>query len=135
MLSYRLINCDYRVRKDLQVARSFLPKRAHHDKQNEGYCRKLRRFSHCICAKIDLEATIGIEDIGSLMTFGCACFAAYDSACGRTLSAIAFGIGVFMPESKTQSLNAKSSTECEIVAARGSLPKVARIHIFLEAQG
>ena len=69
------------------------------------------------------------------MTFVDASFAVHDNMRGHTGLVLTFRIGVFMSESKTQYLNTKISTECELVLARSSLPKALRIHLFLYAQG
>ena len=80
---------------------SFLSKRPHPEKCNEGEYNKLHRVDYYMHATMNLGAIIVIEDIGTLMTFVDASLAAHDNMRGHTELAIMFGIGAFMSESKT----------------------------------
>ena len=132
-LVFRLMHSACRGRKDLRTAISFLSKRPNFC--NEGdYC-KLRRLMHYMHATLDLEAIIGIKDIGVMTTFIDAAFAVHDNKRSHTGAATTFGIGVFASDSKMQRLNTTSSTESELVALGEYLPRVVFIHLFMEAQG
>ena len=84
----------------MQTETSFLSKRPHPDKFNKGDHNKLLRVVHCIYATIELEAIIGIDEIGNVTAFVDASLAVHCSMRGHTVLALTFGIGVFMSESK-----------------------------------
>lgn len=108
-LECRLIWYICRGQKDLQTTIQFLSKR--NFSCNEHDYRQLRRLVHCIHSVIDLEAFIGIEDIGKLVKFidaSCAVHANMRSNFGGSMT---FGMHCFSSMSKIHSLNTKSSAD------------------------
>jgi len=121
-LVYHLIYCAIRGQRDLPTALSFLSK--HLKFCNEGdYC-KLWRLVYYIYVTINLEAEIGINDTGKLITFVDASFGVHSNIQSYMCSATTFGIRVFVSDSKMQKLNITSSTDAEIIATSGYILKV-----------
>ena len=110
--------------KGLVRSETFFSKRTHPNKFHKSDCSKTCRVAQHTHATMDLETTLGIEDIITLITFVEASFAAHDNM--RVNAGVAITIGAFMSESKTQSLRTKKITDCELVGVGDSITRLAR---------
>ena len=63
-----------------------------------------------------------------------ASFAVHMDSKGHTGGGMLLGYGVILPKSTKQKLNAKSSTECELIDASDYLPNMIWARMFYDAQ-
>ena len=96
---------------------------------------KLRRVLEYIKGTMDLEYTLGADSMTKLRTWVDASYAVHPDMKSHTGGIMSLGIGGFVPKSRKQKLNTKSSTEAELVGASDYLPNTMWAKNFLEAQG
>ncbi len=83
---------------------------------------------------MDLEYTIGADDLGKLRTWVDASYAVHPDMRSHTGGAMSFKRGAILCKSTKQKLNTKrSSTEAEFVGASDYLPNTIRVKMFLQA--
>ena len=129
----KLLYVSIRARGDLLLAISFLCTRVSKSTtQDQG---KLKRVLEYINGSMDLEYTLGADDLGKLRTWVDASFAVHPDMKSHTGGVISMGTGGIACKSSKQKLNTKSSTEAEVVGASDYLPNTVWMKMFLEAQG
>ena len=84
---------------------------------------------------IELRRTIGADSLNNLKAWADASYAVHENARGHTGGVISFGKGMVHHKSAKQRLNAKSSTETEVIGASDYFPWVLWCKRFLEKQG
>ncbi len=129
----KLLYVSIRARGDLLLAISFLCTRVSKSTtQDQG---KLKRVLEYINGSMDLEYTLGADNLGKLRTWVDASFAVHPDMKSHTGGVISMGTGGIACKSSKQKLNTKSSTEAEVVGASDYLPNTVWMKMFLEAQG
>ena len=132
-VSAKLLYVSLRARVDLLLPIAFLCTRvAKCTKEDQA---KLKRVLEYIHGSLDLEYTIGADDLGRFRTWVDASYAVHPDMRSHTGGAISFGRGGILCKSSKQKLNTKSSTEAEFVGASDYLPNTIWVKNFLEAQG
>jgi hypothetical protein len=104
----KLLYVSLRARTDLLLAISFLCTRVAKCTQ-EDQC-KLKRVLEYIKGSMDLEYTIGADNMGTLRTWVDASYAVHPDMKSHTGGVMSFGTGGFFCKSSKQKLNTKSST-------------------------
>ena len=130
----KLLYVAIRARLDFLLAISFLSTRTSKStvEDEEG---KLKRTLEYIKGAVDLEYTLGVDNLGGFRSWVGASYANHPEMCSHTGGIISFGTGGLLCESSKQKLNAKSSTEAEVVDASDYLPNTLWVQMFMEAQG
>ena len=129
----KLLYVSIRARADLLLAVSFLCTRV--SKSTKQDQQKLRRVLEYINGSMDVEYTIGADDMGKMRSWVDAAFAVHPDMKSHTGGVMSFGTGGIICKSTKQKLNTKSSTEAEFVGASDYLPNTLWVKMFLEAQG
>lgn len=129
----KLLYVSIRARMDLLLAIGFLCTRV--SKSTTQDRSKLRRVLEYINGTMDLEYTVGADDMGKIRTWVDASYAVHPDMRSHTGGVISFGTGGIVCKSSKQKLNTKSSTEAEFVGASDYLPNTIWVKMFLEAQG
>jgi hypothetical protein len=96
---------------------------------------KLKRLLEYVKGTLDLEYTVGADDITKLCMWVDVSYAVHPDMKSHTGGVMSLGIGGFSCKSSKQKLNTKSSTEAELVGASDYLPNTIWLKLFLEAQG
>ena len=78
---------------------------------------------------------MGCNDEGIIETWIDASYAVHEDMRGQTGGTISLGHGIISDKSTKQKLNAKSSTETEVIGLSEYLPYNIWMRIFLDAQG
>ena len=128
-----LLFISMRSRIDIQTAVSFLCTRVQHPDEDDW--KKLRRVLQYLRGTIDLELTLGADDLKKMQSWVDVSYAVHDDCKSHTGGAISWGVGVLMSKSRKQKLNTKSSTEGEIVGVSDYLPNMIWTKRFLQEQG
>ncbi|KAI2498512.1 Reverse transcriptase (RNA-dependent DNA polymerase) [Fragilaria crotonensis] len=86
---------------------------------------------------MDLEYTLGADSMAKLRTWvdGASSYAVHPDMKSHTGGIMSLGTVGFIPKSRKQKLNTKSSTEAELVGASDYPPNTMWAKNFLEAQG
>ncbi|KAI2513609.1 Reverse transcriptase (RNA-dependent DNA polymerase) [Fragilaria crotonensis] len=129
----KLLYVAIRARVDLLLAIAFLCTRVSKSTQQDR--SKLKRVLEYINGSMDMENTVGADDMGRMRTWVDASFAVHPDMKSHTGGVISFGTGGIICKSTKQKLNTKSSTEAEFVGASDYLPNTLWVKMFLEAQG
>jgi hypothetical protein len=129
----KLLYVSIRARMDILPAIGFLCTRVSNSTEQDQ--SKLRRVLEYLKGTIDLEYTLGADKMGKLRTWVDASYAVHPDMKSHTGGIMSFGTGGFIPKSRKQKLNTKSSTEAELVGASDYLPNTMWVKMFLEAQG
>ena len=129
----KLLYVSIRARADLLLAVSFLCTRV--SKSTKQDQKKLRRVLEYINGSMDVEYTIGADDMGKMRSWVDAAFAVHPDMKSHTGGVMSFGTGGIICKSTKQKLNTKCSTEAEFVGASDYLPNTLWVKMFLEAQG
>jgi hypothetical protein len=132
-VSAKLLYVSLRARVDLLLAIAFLCTRV--SKSTEQDLLKLKRVLQYIRGSMDLEYTVGADDLGRFRTWVDASYATHQDMKSHTGGAMSFGRGGILCKSTKQKLNTKSSTEAEFVGASDYLPSTIWVKNFMEAQG
>jgi hypothetical protein len=129
----KLLYVSLRARMDLLLAIGFLCTRV--SKSTKQDQMKLKRVLEYINGTMDLEYTLGADDLAKMRTWVDASYAVHPDMKSHTGGVISFGTGGIVCKSTKQKLNTKSSTEAELVGASDYLPNTIWVKHFLDAQG
>jgi hypothetical protein len=132
-VSAKLLYVSIRARVDLLLAIAFLCTRV--SKCTAQDQSKLKRVLEYIKGTMDIEYTVGADDLDRLRTWVDASYAVHPDMRSHTGGAMSFGRGGILCKSTKQKLNTKSSTEAEFVGASDYFPNTIWVKNFLEAQG
>ena len=128
----KLLYIGNRARPDIILPVAFLCTRVL--KPTEQDKTKLRRILQYLNRTKELFLTLGADDLSKMHTWVDASFAVHMDSKGHTGGGMSLGYGVILPKSIKQKLNAKSSTECELIGASDYLPNMIWARMFFEAQ-
>jgi hypothetical protein len=129
----KLLYVSLRARMDLLLAVGFLSTRVSKSTKQDQF--KLKRLLQYIHGTLELQYTLGADDMGKIRTWVDASYAVHPDMKSHTGGIISLGTGGIMCKSTKQKLNTKSSTEAELVGASDYLPNTIWVKLFLEAQG
>lgn len=129
----KLLYVGIRVRKDIMMAVGFLCTRVSCPTKQDQL--KLKRLLEYIHGSLDLDLTIGADDLQQMQTWIDASYAIHTDMKSHTGGSISFGTGAILSKSTKQKLNTKSSTEAELVGISEFLPTSIWTRMFMEAQG
>ena len=129
----KLLYLAKRVRPDLLTAVGFLAKRVKEPTQQDYI--KLERVLKYLNGTPDLGLVLKPNDDLSVLSFIDASYAVHSDMKSQTGVAITFGEGVTLAKSTTQQLNAKSSTESELIALTDASGHVIWVRDYLINQG
>ena len=129
----KLLYVSKRARLDIDLVVSFLCTRVAEPTEQDW--EKLRRLLTYIKGSINIVRTMSAEDLTTIRAWADASYAIHYVIRGHTGGVISFGIGVTHHKSHKQKLNAKSSTETEIIGASDYLPWLLWTKRFMEKQG
>ena len=122
-----------RARPDLDPAVAYLCTRVSRSTVRDR--EKLGRLIRYIKRTFNDIRIVGARDIKTLLTWIDAAYAVHTDMRGQTGGAMSFGTGVVHGRSSKQKLNAKSSTEAEIIGVSEYLPFHIWALNFLKCQG
>jgi hypothetical protein len=129
----KLLYICKRCRLDIQNAVAFLTTRV--SKPDEDDWKKLKRVLQYLRGTIDDKLVLGCVDIGKMKSFVDASFAVHMDMKSHTGGGISWGIGILLSMCQKQRLNAKSSTEAEVIGVSDFLSGMIWARMFLEKQG
>ena len=131
-ITMKLLWVSKRSRFDIQTALSFLCTRTNNPDEDDW--KKLKRLLQYIYGTIDMVLTISAEEMNVLRTWVDASYAVHPDMRSHTGSCISLGLGLVYSKSGKQTLNAKSSTEGEVIGISDRLPQSIWAKYFLNAQ-
>ena len=129
----KLLYVSKRSRLDIDLVVSFLCTRVANPTEQDW--AKLRRLLGYIKGTMDIVRIMSAEDLNTVRAWPDTSYAVHDNMRGHTGGVISFGIGVTHHKPCKQKLNAKSSTETEIIRASDCLPWLLWTKRFMEKQG
>ena len=129
----KLLFLTKRARIDVDLTVSFLCTRVSRSDVNDW--EKSRRLLRYLYDTIDLARTIGANGMDILQTWVDASYATHHDMRGHTGGLMSMGIGAIHNKCSKQKLNAKISTETEIIGASYYIPWTLWAKRFLQAQG
>ena len=129
----KLLYVSIRARMDILLAVGFLCTRV--SKRSTQDQAKLKRLLEYIRGSMDLEYTLGADDVGRMRSWVDASYAVHPDMKSHTGGVMSFGTGGIICKSSKQKLNTKSSTEAELVGASDYFPNIIWVKMFLMAQG
>jgi hypothetical protein len=129
----KLLWISKRARFDIQLALSFLCTRTNNPDEDDW--KKLRRLLQYIYGTIDMVLTLAAEELDVLRTWVDASYAVHPDMRSHTGSCISLGLGLVYSKSGKQTINAKSSTEGEVIGISDRLPQTIWAKYFLNEQG
>jgi Reverse transcriptase (RNA-dependent DNA polymerase) len=129
----KLLYVSLRARMDLLLAVAFLCTRV--SRATVQDLSKLKRVLEYVKGTLDLEYTVGADNLGKLRYWVDASYAVHPDMRSHTGGIMSFGTGGIMCKSSKQKLNTKSSTEAELVGVSDYLPNAIWAKMFLEGQG
>lgn len=122
-----------RARPDLETAVSFLMRRV--SKSDLDDWDKLKRVLGFLKRTIDDKRRIGAKSLTEVLTWIDASFAVHDNLRSHMGGCISMGTGLIHGKSAMEKLNAKSSTEAELIGMAEYLPYNLWLIMFLKEQG
>lgn len=128
-----LLYISRRCRLDIQTAIGFLTTRVSCPDIDDWM--KLKRVLEYLQTTIDLNLTIGGDDITKMKSWVDVSYGVHADCKSHTGGCSSFGWGVLMTMCQKQKLMVKSSTEGETVGASDFLPNMIWARMFLEEQG
>ena len=128
-----LLFISRRCRLDIMTAVAFLTTRV--SCPDEDDWKKLRRVLQYLRGTLDLELTLGADDITKVKSWVDVSYGIHQDCRSHTGGGMSWGWGMILSKSQKQKLNTKSSTEGEIVGVSDYLPNVIWARMFLEEQG
>ena len=128
----KLLCISNRARPDVLLPVAFLCTRVQRPTQQDR--DKLRRVLQYLNGTRELHLTLGADDLSVMHTWVDSSFAVHIDSKGHTGGGLSLGYGIVLPKSVKQKLNAKSSTECELIGASDYLPNTIWARMFYEAQ-
>ena len=129
----KLLYVAMRARMDVLLPTCFLCTRV--SKCTDEDELKLRRLLEYINGTLELEYTLGADDLCKLQTWVDASYAVHPDMRSHTGGMMSFGTGGLVCKSVKQKLNTKSSTEAELVGVSDYLPNTIWMNMFMEGQG
>jgi hypothetical protein len=129
----KLLYVSLRARMDLLLAIVFLCTRV--SKSTKQDQMKLKRVLEYINATMDLEYTLGADDLEKIRTWVNASYAVHPDMKSHTSGIMSLGSRGILCKSTKQKLNTKSSTEAELVGASDYLSNTIWVKMFLQKQG
>ena len=129
----KLLFVAKRARLDIDQAVSFLCTRVSMSTSRDW--DKLKRLLTYIRNTIGMARIIGGGDLQSMMTWVDASYGTHHDMRGHTGGVISMGKGAVGSKCSKQKLNAKSSTETEVIGATDFLPWTVWATRFMEMQG
>ena len=129
----KLMYVSKRARLDIDLVVSFLCTRVANPTEQDW--QKLRRLLGYIGGTIDMVRIMSAEDLNTIRAWADASYAVHDNIRGHTGVVMWFGVGVTHHKSCKQKLNAKSSTETEVIGASDYLPWLLWTKRFMGKQG
>ena len=129
----KLLWITQRSRPDLETGVSFLCTRVQ-EPTEEDWTKLVRVISYLKSTRCD-RRIIGADSLNSLRTFVDVSYAVHTNMRGRTGGAMTLGWGMVHARASKQKLNAKSSTETEVIGVSEYIPFKIWLTNFLEAQG
>ena len=129
----QLLFLSARARKDLQPATAFLTGRVKcADRDDWG---KLKRILGYAKATLYLPLILRADSLSIVKWHVDASFAVHDDCKGHTGGTMTLGKGSVISITRKQKLNARSSTESELIGADDVMPQVLWTKYFIEEQG
>jgi hypothetical protein len=122
-----------RGRQDISPVIAFLSTRVR--EPNEGDWQKLVRMMNFLKATQDDVMTLSADDTQTIKWYVDAAFAVHKDKKSHTGSVMTLGSGVICSDSLKQKVNARSSTEAELIASDDVISKILWTKRFIEAQG
>ena len=132
MVAKGLFLCK-RARPDIQTAVAFLSTRVR-DPDDDDW-KKLLRMMQYLKGTADLVLTLSADGTNILKWYVDASYAIHPDMKGHTGGYLTMGEGGIINKSQKQKLNAKSSTEAELISTDDVLPDCLWTGYFIEAQG
>ena len=129
----KLLFVSIRARPDIHVAVSFLTSRV--SKADRDDWKKLKRLLCYIKQTLDLKLTLAADNLAITKWWVDAAYGVRDDGKSQTGCSMTFGHGTLNNKSTKQKINAKSSTEAELIGASDSLSQVIWTTQFLQKQG
>jgi len=120
-------------RLDIQNAVAFLTTRVSNPDEDDW--KKMKRLLQYLRGTLDDKLVLGGEDIGRMSSFMDAAFAVHPDMKSHTGGGISWGIGILLSMCQKQKLNAKSSTEAEVIGVSDFISNMIWARMFLEKQG
>ena len=122
-----------RGRQDIQTGIAFLSTRV--TEPNEGDWMKLKKLMNFLKATQDEVATLSADDTQTIKWYIDATFAVHKDFKSHTGGTMTLGSGSISSASTKQKVNARSSTEAEMIGVDDMVSKVLWTKLFIEAQG
>ena len=122
-----------RARPDVEPTVAFLCTRV--SCLNVDNWKKLGRMIGYLNRTIDDKRVIGVSSLKTLVTWVDAAYALYGNMRSQTGGILSFGLRAIQTKSSKQKINAKSSTEAELIGVSEVLPYNIWMTNFLKAQG
>ena len=122
-----------RARPDIQTAVSFLCTRVQNPDVDDY--KKLARVIKYLCGTITLPLRLEVNSLSKTSWWVDASYAVHPDMKSHTGGVFSLGRGAIYGTSTRQKINAKSSTEAELIAVAEVLPQALWTRYFLEAQG
>ena len=122
-----------RARPDIETPISFLCTRV--QSPNEDDNKKLQRVLQFLRCTIDDVRVIRPSNLTRLVSFVDAAYGVHDDMRSHTGGCMSFGLGMIHCKLSRQRLNAKSSTESEVIGVSDYVPYLIWVMHFLEDQG
>jgi hypothetical protein len=132
-MTAKLLFLSKRARPDLQQAVAFLTTRVR--KPDRDDYKKLSRVIKYLRGEPHLPLTLEADDTRVMKWWVDASFAVHPDMKSHTGATASMGKGAVYSTSTRQKINAKSSTEAELVAVTDVMPMVLWTRYFLNAQG
>jgi hypothetical protein len=129
----KLLYVSKRARTNAQLAIAFLCTRVSCSTEQEW--KKLIRLLQYFNGTLDMPLILGADSLAKSKLWVDAAYAVHDDMKSHTGGATSLGRGAIMCKSTKQKLNAKSSTEAEVVGSSDYLPNAIWARMFLAKQG
>ena len=129
----KLLHVCKRARPDIEPVVAYLCTRVSCSSMNDK--EKLNRLMMYVKRTLNDPRVIGAKDLSTMLTWIDAAYAVYPNMRGQTGGAISFGTGIIHGKSSKQKMNAKSSTEAELIGMSEYIPFNIWVTNFLKCQG
>ena len=122
-----------RSRPDIEFTNTFMMTRIH-EPNREDWHKFMRMMCWLKTTQNDVR-TVGADDLLHMLTMTDSAHAVHNDMKGYTGQIITMGTGVLDQKASKQTMNTRSSTECEHVGTSEGLPKNIYFEMFIEEQG
>jgi hypothetical protein len=129
----QLLFLSGRARRDIQTAVAFLTTRVKNPDEDDW--GKVKRVLKYLKGTQGLGLTLSLDNVGLIRWYVDASFATHDDCKGHTGAMMTLGEGAVISFSRKQRINARSSTEGELIGVYDALPSILHARYFLEALG